>query len=95
MVNDFQIHKQGFPVDFVTHLPKKKSLLTLVDEDGKETGTTYLPHHKELRGGWRHFSNEHHLADGDALVFQLIKEKTLKVINIFLNGWFSCTCQKV
>ncbi|KAK6916466.1 B3 DNA binding domain [Dillenia turbinata] len=70
----------GLPVQFCKdYLPKREEIMMLVDEDGKETPTKYLAHKTGLSGGWRGFSLDHELADGDALVFQLIDCITFKV----------------
>ena len=55
-------------------------MVTLVDEDGIEYSTIYLAGKTGLSGGWRGFAIAHDLADGDALIFQLIKRTTFKVI---------------
>lgn len=55
-------------------------MLTLVDEDDNEFQTKYLADKTGLSGGWRGFSIDHQLVDGDALVFQLTKPTEFKVI---------------
>lgn len=55
-------------------------MVTLIDEDGTEYSTIYLAGKTGLSGGWRGFAIAHDLADGDALIFQLIKRTTFKVI---------------
>lgn len=85
-VNDFEFFKQGLPNAFCAkYLPKRDSTMILVDENGDESNTTYLAHKRGLSAGWRGFSIDHGLVDGDALVFQLIKQTTFKV-NLCLNG---------
>lgn len=54
-------------------------MITLVDEDEDEFPTKYLAEKNGLSGGWRGFSIDHELVDGDALVFQLINPTTFKV----------------
>lgn len=54
--------------------------MTLIDEDGNETPATYLAQKTGLSGGWRGFSIAHKLADGDAIIFELVKRTTFKVI---------------
>ena len=54
--------------------------MTLVDEDGDEWQTKYLPRKTGLSGGWKGFAQDHKLVDGDALVFQLIKMTVFKVV---------------
>lgn len=53
--------------------------MTLVDEDGDEWPTRYLPRKTGLSGGWKRFAEDHKLVDGDALVFQLVKPTEFKV----------------
>ncbi|GAB4853960.1 hypothetical protein Ancab_018168 [Ancistrocladus abbreviatus] len=73
-------YKEGLPVQFCkTHLPKHDGTITLVDEDGNEWETKYLAGKTGLSGGWRGFSIDHQLVDGDALIFQLVKPATFKV----------------
>ena len=71
---------QGLPVQFCkSYLPVCDDTVTLVDEDGDEYQTVYLAQKTGLSGGWRGFSLAHDLVDGDALVFQLVKNTTVKV----------------
>ena len=75
------LDKQGLPVHFCkTNLPKRDEMITLIDEDGDEFPTLFLARKTGLSGGWRGFAIAHKLADGDALVFQLIKRTAFKVI---------------
>lgn len=53
--------------------------MTLIDEDGNEYPTIYLKRKTGLSGGWKGFAVAHDLADGDALIFQLINRTTFKV----------------
>ncbi|TYK06742.1 B3 domain-containing protein [Cucumis melo var. makuwa] len=70
----------GLPVRFCkTHLPHEDEILTLVDEDENEFQTKYLADKTGLSGGWRGFSIDHQLVDGDALVFQLTSPTEFKV----------------
>ncbi|KAK4563090.1 hypothetical protein RGQ29_005548 [Quercus rubra] len=70
----------GLPVYFCKeHLPNEDEMITLVDEDEDEFPTKYLAEKNGLSGGWRGFSIDHELVDGDALVFQLINPTTFKV----------------
>ena len=55
--------------------------MTLIDEDGDEYPTIYLVHKIGLTGGWKGFAVAHHLVVGDAVVFQLIRPTTFKVID--------------
>ncbi|GFS46601.1 AP2/B3-like transcriptional factor family protein [Actinidia rufa] len=60
----------GLPSYFCNNiLPKNDGTLTLVDEEGEEYPTVYLARKFGLSGGWRGFSIEHGLVDGDALVY--------------------------
>ncbi|KAH9610082.1 hypothetical protein KSS87_013196 [Heliosperma pusillum] len=70
----------GLPKYFCTeHLPSTDTTLTMVDEEGDEFPTIYLPRKTGLSGGWRGFAIEKRLADGDAVVFQLTSPSVLKV----------------
>ncbi|CAI9105798.1 OLC1v1004811C1 [Oldenlandia corymbosa var. corymbosa] len=70
----------GLPNHFCKkHLPKRDDTVTLVDEQGEEWPTVYLAQKTGLSGGWRKFSLEHDLVDGDALVFQLTRPTVFKV----------------
>ncbi|XP_071691748.1 B3 domain-containing protein At3g19184-like [Rutidosis leptorrhynchoides] len=76
----------GLPRDFCKkHLPTRDEIITLVDEDGDQWDTKYLPRKTGLSGGWKRFAEDHKLADGDALVFQLIKRTVFKVYIIRVN----------
>lgn len=73
--------KQGLPLSFCRkYLPKRDAIVTLVDEQGEEYPTVYLENKKGFSGGWRGFAIAHELVDGDALVFQLTRPTTFKVI---------------
>ncbi|KAM1224394.1 hypothetical protein ACFX2G_044255 [Malus domestica] len=70
----------GLPKYFCSkNLPKRDDIVILIDEDGNECEVIYLAEKRGLSGGWRRFAIDHDLVDGDALVFQLIRPKTLKV----------------
>ncbi|XVE66861.1 hypothetical protein DITRI_Ditri08aG0114000 [Diplodiscus trichospermus] len=83
----------GLPVHFCKkHLPDHDEVIILVDEEGDEFATKYLGDKNGLRGsikkkkekiglgsGWRGFSIDHNLVDGDALVFQLVAPAEFKV----------------
>ncbi|GJV44108.1 B3 domain-containing protein-like protein, partial [Tanacetum coccineum] len=76
----------GLPVYFCKqNLPTRDEVMTLVDEDGDEWQAKYLPRKTGLSGGWKGFAEAHKLADGDALVFQLIKHDMFKVYIIRVN----------
>ncbi|KAK0577732.1 hypothetical protein LWI29_037699 [Acer saccharum] len=71
----------GLPVSFCKKcLPKRDEVVTLVDESGDEYQTIYLARKNGLSGGWKGFAVAHDLVDGDALIFQLIKRTTFKVM---------------
>ncbi|OMO74833.1 hypothetical protein COLO4_26481 [Corchorus olitorius] len=71
----------GLPVHFCkTKLPKRDEVMTLIDEEGEEYPTIYLARKTGLSGGWKGFAVAHELADGDAVVFQLVRPTTFKVI---------------
>lgn len=55
-------------------------MITLIDEEGDEYPTVYLSRKTGLSGGWKGFAVAHNLADGDALVFQLIRTTAFKVM---------------
>ena len=72
--------QQGLPKYFCSkNLPKRDDIVILIDEDGDECEVIYLAEKRGLSGGWRGFAIDHGLVDGDALVFQRIRPKTLKV----------------
>ncbi|KMZ66993.1 B3 domain-containing protein [Zostera marina] len=70
-----------------TYLPKSNEYLTLIDEDGNEFQSLYLAPKNGLSGGWRGFSMEHDLVDGDALIFELINPKTFKIYIIRVRDY--------
>lgn len=77
----------SFPFPFCkSHLPDHDEMFTLVDEDGDEWQAKYLARKNGLSGGWRGFSIDHELVDGDALIFQLIEPTTFKVYIIRVNS---------
>jgi hypothetical protein len=53
-----------------------------VDQNEDETQTYYLHLKTGLSAGWRKFSLDHKLVDGDCLVFELIKRNTFKVLRL-------------
>nr|CAB3482426.1 unnamed protein product [Digitaria exilis] len=73
----------GLPTPFCRkYLPKRDETITLEDEEGDEFETLYLARKIGLSAGWRGFSIEHELVDGDCLVFQLIERTKFKVSEI-------------
>jgi hypothetical protein len=74
---------QGLPLRFCRkYLPKANEWITLVDQNEDETQTYYLHLKTGLSAGWRKFSLDHKLVDGDCLVFELIKRNTFKVVRL-------------
>ncbi|KAF9662948.1 hypothetical protein SADUNF_Sadunf18G0107300 [Salix dunnii] len=61
------------------HLPSEDTVIVLEDESGKSSQTKYLAHKSGLSGGWRGFSTDHNLVEGDVLVFHLFKPTRFKV----------------
>ncbi|XWS21169.1 hypothetical protein CRYUN_Cryun30bG0032300 [Craigia yunnanensis] len=77
----------GLPVHFCKrNLPKCDEVMTLIDEEGHEYPTIYLPRKTGLSGGWKGFAVAHELVDGDALVFQLVRSTAFKVYIIRVKG---------
>lgn len=76
----------GIPVPFCKScLPKNDATITLEDEWGKKSETKYLAHKTGLSAGWRQFSVDHKLLEGDVLVFHLVEPTKFKVYIIRLN----------
>ncbi|KAL0412539.1 UNVERIFIED_CONTAM: B3 domain-containing protein [Sesamum radiatum] len=70
----------GLPKIFCDgHLPKGDKTMVLVDENEEEYHAKYLVHKTGLSGGWRGFSVEHKLLEGDVVVFQLIEPCKFKL----------------
>ncbi|KAL6659284.1 hypothetical protein ACP70R_003324 [Stipagrostis hirtigluma subsp. patula] len=79
----------GLPTQFCRkYLPKRDETITLVDEDDDESDTFYLANKRGLSAGWRGFSIEHKLVDGDCLVFQLIARTKFKVYIIRASSYY-------
>ncbi|MCO5602718.1 hypothetical protein L7F22_056855 [Adiantum nelumboides] len=77
----------GLPAAFCRdNLPKKDDRIVLEDELKEEWETIYLSYKTGLSGGWRGFSLDHGLVDGDALVFELVEPKRFKVHIIRVYG---------
>lgn len=69
----------GLPTDFCRmHLPNDASII-LEGEDGMRYKTNFLAGKGGLSGGWRGFAISHNLQEGDAIVFQLVKQYEFKV----------------
>ena len=61
------------------HLPKKDVIITLEDESGQTCMIKYIADKTGLSAGWRRFSTDHKLLEGDVLVFHLVEPTTFKV----------------
>eukprot|EP01018_Ginkgo_biloba_P002352 Gb_35990 [translate_table: standard] len=82
----------GLPSFFCsTNLPKTDQRMILEDENGDESETLFLSGKTGLSAGWRGFSIDHHLADGDCLVFQLVEPKRFKVYIVRAASFESAT----
>ncbi|KMZ67642.1 hypothetical protein ZOSMA_25G00280 [Zostera marina] len=81
----------GLPSHFcVKYLPDEDTRFSLIDENFKESTSLFLPNRSGLSAGWRGFSIEHGLVDGDAVVFHLIKQTTFKVYIVRSGDLVSC-----
>jgi hypothetical protein len=70
----------GLPATFCkTHLPLKDDRIMLEDEQEREWETIYLAGKVGLSGGWRGFSLDHDLVDGDCCIFELVSSHRFKV----------------
>lgn len=70
----------GLPTKFCKeHLPERDLTLVLEDEKGVEYDAVYIGSRAGLSGGWRGFSLDHGLENGDALVFELTEPDRFKV----------------
>ncbi|KAF3642778.1 B3 domain-containing protein [Capsicum chinense] len=70
----------GLPSNFCRkNLPRRDDTITLIDEMGEEFPTVYLAQKNGLSGGWKRFAVDHDLADGDCIVFHLIRPTKFKV----------------
>ncbi|KAL7117084.1 hypothetical protein ACP275_03G048900 [Erythranthe tilingii] len=77
----------GLPSHFCKRkLPRTDGVVSLVDEQGEEWPVNYLARKNGLSGGWKKFSIDHGLVDGDALIFQLIRPTVLKVFITKMDG---------
>ncbi|EYU26113.1 hypothetical protein MIMGU_mgv1a025604mg [Erythranthe guttata] len=70
----------GLPNKFCRdYLPKNDEKIVLVDANEKGYDTKYLAGRTGLSGGWRAFSIEHNLLEGDVVVFHLIEPCKFKL----------------
>ncbi|KAM0909796.1 hypothetical protein ACQ4PT_014587 [Festuca glaucescens] len=78
--NDDKFQPEGMPASFCRdHLPNHDDTIVLEDKEGKTYETNYIAYKTGLSGGWKGFVKQQHLKVGDALVFQLVRQKTFKV----------------
>lgn len=76
----------GLPGPFCDmHLPKKDVIITLEDESGAACQIKYIADKTGLSAGWRRFSMDHKLLEGDVLVFHLVEPTAFKVYIIRAN----------
>lgn len=70
----------GLPKKFCDdHLPKTDTTFVLEDEHDREWESVFLANKTGLSGGWRGFSLDHDLRDGDVALFELIAPKRFMV----------------
>ncbi|KAM7507096.1 hypothetical protein LguiA_017549 [Lonicera macranthoides] len=80
-------NSMSIPASFCrSHLPINDSVVVLVDESEEQFEVKYFPKWTGLSGGWRKFSLQHKLSEGDVLVFQLVAPSKFKVYIIRANG---------
>ncbi|KAL0351986.1 UNVERIFIED_CONTAM: B3 domain-containing protein [Sesamum calycinum] len=85
----------GLSSDFCKRkLPRNDGVMLLVDEQGEEWPVIYLARKTGLSGGWKKFSVDHDLVDGDALVFQLIRPTVFKVFITRVDGAYKTANEK-
>ncbi|XP_057978322.1 B3 domain-containing protein Os01g0234100-like isoform X3 [Malania oleifera] len=76
----------GLPVSFcVSYLPKTDTAITLEDDCGTQFETKFIAEKTGLSGGWKRFSVEQKLLEGDVLVFHLVEPSKFKVYIIRTN----------
>ncbi|GMI74551.1 hypothetical protein HRI_001124400 [Hibiscus trionum] len=61
------------------HMPKQDTTITLEDENGEEYKASYIAQRTALSAGWKAFSANHKLVEGDVLVFHLVSSSKFKV----------------
>lgn len=70
----------GLPANFCKEfLPHRDEKITLEDEEALEWECVYLANKVGLSGGWRGFSLDHELVDGDCLIFELTEPRRFRV----------------
>lgn len=71
---------QGLPGPFCrAYLPHEDTTVVVEGENGKQYDVKYIGHKTGLSAGWRQFSVENNLLEGDVLVFQLVEASKFKV----------------
>ncbi|KAM0827459.1 hypothetical protein ACQ4PT_068181 [Festuca glaucescens] len=71
---------RGIPASFCRdHLPNHDDTIVLEDKEGKTYETNYIAYKMGLSGGWKGFVKQQHLKVDDAVVFQLVRQRTFKV----------------
>lgn len=71
---------QGLPSVFCKkYLPSRDLRMVLEDEQGLEYDSLYIASRTGLSAGWRGFSLDHDVDDGDALIFELSEPARFKV----------------
>ncbi|KAF6176138.1 hypothetical protein GIB67_023429 [Kingdonia uniflora] len=74
----------GIPSQFCnSYLPKAEVMITLVDENDEECEVKFVG--KAFSAGWTGFATAHKLVEGDALVFELVKDAKFKVYILRAN----------
>lgn len=70
----------GLPANFCKeYLPHEDERITLEDVQGEEAECVYLANKVGLSGGWRGWSLDHELVDGDCCIFELVDRCRFKV----------------
>lgn len=70
----------GLPANFCKeYLPHRDERITLVDDTAEEAECVYLANKAGLSGGWRGWSLDHELVDGDCCIFELVEPLRFKV----------------
>ncbi|MCO5610479.1 hypothetical protein L7F22_064717 [Adiantum nelumboides] len=77
--------EQSLDIDFsVQYLPSKIQEVALLDTSGKSWFARWLGARNGLSGGWRKFSLDHGLEEGDICVFELLDSKKVVIkVHIF------------
>lgn len=71
----------GLPHQFCKkHMPPEDERFILEDDKEKEWECLFLAHKTGMSGGWRGFSLDHELVDGDCCIFELVSPLRFKVL---------------